>query len=451
MKKILTLIAMTCITMSAWAQDTWTVVGSKTICGNEWKLDDTSNDMTKNASGLWEFKREECVLEANSEYKFKVVKNHSWDEAYPLSDYVLTVNETATYTVTILFNETSHNIEVNTDKTGEAVIGEKTWTVAGDEALTGQSWKPEYEGNNMEKQADGTYKKVFEKRSLTSTSYKFKVCANGGWSEAYPSSDYVLSVTIPATTFDVLTDVTITFNPDTKEITTAVSPKAYNVVFNENEDITPKVAHFEVGDGEITVNRTLHAGHWNTICLPFWMSNENLKAAFGNDFKLAKLSGFAEGTIQFDSSETLEHHTPYMIWIPESKGDMTSFTVNFNWVDQDDETSRLNQTKDGCTMIGTLAPIDALESGKLFIANDKVYKSTGKSKMKAMSAYFEVPASSEARSFTFSIDGETTGIVSIDKDGCMSVNENVFDLQGRRVAAPQKGMYIVNGKKVVMK
>ena len=49
----------------------------------------------------------------------------------------------------------------------------------------------------------------------------------------------------------------------------------------------------------------------------------------------------------------------------------------------------------------------------------------------------------------FSIDDVTTGIKSVQGSG-LTVN-GFYDLQGRRVAQPQKGLYIVNGKKVVIK
>lgn len=46
-------------------------------------------------------------------------------------------------------------------------------------------------------------------------------------------------------------------------------------------------------------------------------------------------------------------------------------------------------------------------------------------------------------------DEETTGIKNLNVD--LNLNNKVFDLQGRRVAQPAKGLYIVNGKKVVIK
>jgi hypothetical protein len=47
-------------------------------------------------------------------------------------------------------------------------------------------------------------------------------------------------------------------------------------------------------------------------------------------------------------------------------------------------------------------------------------------------------------------DGETTGVVSVAKPQTTNTAE-YYDLQGRRVAQPTKGLYIVNGKKVIVK
>lgn len=56
-----------------------------------------------------------------------------------------------------------------------------------------------------------------------------------------------------------------------------------------------------------------------------------------------------------------------------------------------------------------------------------------------------------ARALDISFDDEeTTGINAVNGEG-LTVNGSFFDLQGRRVAQPIKGLYIVNGKKVVIK
>ena len=58
--------------------------------------------------------------------------------------------------------------------------------------------------------------------------------------------------------------------------------------------------------------------------------------------------------------------------------------------------------------------------------------------------------SSGARSLQIVFDDETTGISRIE-NGELKVENSVYDLQGRRVTKPTKGLYIVNGKKVIMK
>lgn len=64
-------------------------------------------------------------------------------------------------------------------------------------------------------------------------------------------------------------------------------------------------------------------------------------------------------------------------------------------------------------------------------------------------AFLYVPsAGARTLSIVFA-DEETTGIKNLNVD--LNLNNKVFDLQGRRVAQPAKGLYIVNGKKVVIK
>ena len=47
------------------------------------------------------------------------------------------------------------------------------------------------------------------------------------------------------------------------------------------------------------------------------------------------------------------------------------------------------------------------------------------------------------------IDAETTGITTMQNTG--NTNDSIFDLQGRKVSKATKGLYIVNGRKVVIK
>ena len=66
-------------------------------------------------------------------------------------------------------------------------------------------------------------------------------------------------------------------------------------------------------------------------------------------------------------------------------------------------------------------------------------------------AYLEFAEVISAPILDLGFDGETTGIESIANSQEPMANSQYYDLQGRRVAQPTKGLYIVNGRKVVIK
>jgi hypothetical protein len=74
------------------------------------------------------------------------------------------------------------------------------------------------------------------------------------------------------------------------------------------------------------------------------------------------------------------------------------------------------------------------------------YKLASGGTIAANKAYLQT--TSNAREF-FLFD-QTTGIKAIE-NGQLTIDNEVYDLQGRRVVNPTKGLYIVNGKKAVIK
>lgn len=78
----------------------------------------------------------------------------------------------------------------------------------------------------------------------------------------------------------------------------------------------------------------------------------------------------------------------------------------------------------------------------------KVDKDSKPATVFAGKAYLHLDAS-PARELTFNFEGETTGITSNKRETI--TNNGYFDLQGRKVAQPTRGLYIVNGKKVLVK
>ena len=127
--------------------------------------------------------------------------------------------------------------------------------------------------------------------------------------------------------------------------------------------------------------------------------------------------------------------------ILEGSGDVT---IPLTTDATDDITGNQLQVSDG-TVTGD-------ESGTIYVLADGsngvgFYRVENGSAITAGKAYLSVPASS--RQFIGFDDDTTTGINNIER--AASDMEQYYDLQGRRVAQPTKGLYIVNGKKVVIK
>ena len=79
------------------------------------------------------------------------------------------------------------------------------------------------------------------------------------------------------------------------------------------------------------------------------------------------------------------------------------------------------------------------------------YKVTGTAAtVKPFRAYMHTAVAAPVLFLQFAGD-EATGISATPNDNVKMTNDNVYDLQGRRVAHPAKGLYIINGKKVVIK
>ena len=234
------------------------------------------------------------------------------------------------------------------------------------------------------------------------------------------------------------------------------------ITLDENSTTAP-IARTGVN---VKVNRTIKAGEWSTICLPFTMTKSQAETVFGSDVTVKTFTGYTatidELTLipsaivmnfadyNLSALKPLKAGNPYLI---KTSKDISSFEldgVNVSSTTSDVSVKETNYELDG-KFKGVLAKTTVPDKG-LFISGNKFYYSTGKTNIKAFRGWFELqaiidsPVSFDAR-IDFNFD-ETTGIKEVH--GSANV-EGTYDLQGRKVEEPVKGLYIVNGRKVVKK
>ena len=99
---------------------TYTVAGSESVFGSNWNKDAEENDMIF-ADSIYVWSKIRVALPVGK-VEFKVVKNHSWDEAYPKDNYVLDIDSAGIYTIVITFSPAESLVNAIAIKTADAVI-----------------------------------------------------------------------------------------------------------------------------------------------------------------------------------------------------------------------------------------------------------------------------------------------------------------------------------------
>ncbi len=239
------------------------------------------------------------------------------------------------------------------------------------------------------------------------------------------------------------------------DVTSSVTLNSLNVykceALNESSDnlISSKINHVVV---ELT--RSFKKDTWNTVCLPFSLTPAQATQLFGSGYQLAEFTDVSGTTMKFTTAASFEAGVPYLVkpTIDVSNASpVVLVDVNI--------TAKTPQTvpHGGYSFVGnftqkTFSGGECNTSRFVATGNELMTPENGTT-LKSLRCYFTVPATpvTPARSLTFDVDeeGGTTSINTVQGSGVM-VN-GYYNLAGQRVAQPTKGLYIVNGKKVVIK
>ena len=273
-----------------------------------------------------------------------------------------------------------------------------------------------------------------------------------------------------------LKNIFLGYNMNDKDFPAEVSFKVHvqsdvNVILDENSPLAPQAS----GDAvDIKVFRTIKANTWSTICLPFRMTNSQWKEVFGDDAEIRRFASYEKVddaiAVKFGNALTsgaFIANRPYLI---KTTKDISSFTVNSTitvtaakdeaykeLVSEDDEEYVTLGYTQGIYQAGSLIP-----AKNLFMSNNKIFYSTGLTQSQAFRASFwfkdVLPsyASGNSRILMVFDDSDVTAIKGIyDSPICDS---QIYDLGGRKIANSksvnsklQRGLYIQNGKKIIIK
>ena len=237
------------------------------------------------------------------------------------------------------------------------------------------------------------------------------------------------------------------FNIVSLEITGDIKPSVVYLTDYSNPRLTNRSAWYTTGDVEREYTET---GKFGTICLPYKASyaGAEIYSISGKDasgISLSKVTGL------------LEAGKPYFYMASDVNGKENKGTVrNVNFFRADFDTYDVDTPSENNGLIGTFSDITAPQGDNFYVlSGNKLYYTTGAEvNVGANKAYIDkskiANKGGEAKAFIDFDELEATGIDAVDTAKTLKGGK-FYDLSGREVANPTRGLYIVNGKKVLIK
>ena len=232
---------------------------------------------------------------------------------------------------------------------------------------------------------------------------------------------------------------------------TKVAPQ--EITLDENSDNIVAAAE----NANVTLKRTFYKdGEWNTLCLPFAVANA--ATAFDNaELREVDTENSNGNTIVFKETTAIEAGKPYLIKWANSSSDAVNVEKKFEGVTLVAAATPVVVKEGGISFNGFYKMTAASELGGTSIAaigaGNKLFKVTS-GEMKGFRAAFVLNSNAQPSAIKLVIDGTATGIEDLVIDG-VKANGRVYNLNGQYVGNSlnglQPGLYIQNGKKVVVK
>lgn len=245
----------------------------------------------------------------------------------------------------------------------------------------------------------------------------------------------------------------IKFKPSKQARATKITITVVGAIFlDENSDNIVEAAE----NVNVTLKRTFYKdGEWNTLCLPFAVADA--KTAFDNaELREVDTKNSHDNTIFFKEATAIEAGKPYLIKWVNSSAAAVNVEKKFEGVTLVAAATPVEVNNGGISFNGFYKMTEASELGASVAAigaGNKLFKVT-EGKMKGFRAAFVLPSGAEATKYKVVIDGTATGIEDLVIDG-VKANGRVYNLNGQYVGNSlnglQPGLYIQNGKKIVVK
>ena len=221
------------------------------------------------------------------------------------------------------------------------------------------------------------------------------------------------------------------------------------LTLSETTDNTETISTADGKVYDVALTRTLQAGGWNTFCAPFSTATPSgwtVKELTSSELN----STTGELTLSFGAASSIEAGKPYLVKVTATVVNPTFSGVTISSTTTTTETTAVD-------FVPVMNPTNLTGGDKtvLFVSGgNKLTYPSGNGNINGFRAYFKLKdeVAAQARAFRMSFDDDATGIATVLSD-MPTTASGTYTLDGRRIEGQptQKGVYIVNGKKTIIK
>ena len=238
-------------------------------------------------------------------------------------------------------------------------------------------------------------------------------------------------------------------------IVTILIPKEYTLDETKTDNVIKDCAY-----ANVTLQRTLEASHWNSFCVPFALDKDQVTQYFGEGTQLRTYEGNCNNNIvYFATVDNIEAGKPYIM----KPGNAVVTNPTFEGVSMVATGLDTNGNPQAVGATSTVQMKGIYNHVTLVQDKTNIYIGAGNKfyypadaeacQMNGLRAYFIVPEGTDIKKLRANLDGATTSLGEIfDTE---ESNTPVYNLQGQCVgnslSTLKSGIYVQNGKKVVVK
>ncbi len=217
----------------------------------------------------------------------------------------------------------------------------------------------------------------------------------------------------------------------------------YVALLDDADDDQTSTMMNTFGGKEVNVelSRPIASGQWNTLCVPFNMSADQIESVFGAGTSVAVFSNAENDVVNFSTANEITAGIPCILYPANTVNKISLSNIPLkNFLAPGSVKST------DYTFVGTLATTSPAGTIFYFANGNQIKKLTAEGSIKAFRAYF---ASNGQEARLFSVDGIITAINTI-KDEIQPDNTPAYNISGQRVSKDYKGIVIKNGKKAII-